>query len=41
MGRRGTAFPDLVGMTVAAIDTLVHHSTIFELNEERAPATFD
>ena len=36
-------FPD-VGMTVAAIDRLVHHSTIFELNVEsyrRKKATSD
>ena len=28
----GTVFPD-PGMTVAAIDRLVHHSTIFELHQ--------
>jgi DNA replication protein DnaC len=41
-GEWGKVFPDQA-MTLAAIDRLVHHSTIFEMNVEsyRRRATFD
>ena len=36
-GAWGKVFPD-PAMTLAAVDPLVHHATIFEINVDRTPA---